>query len=82
VGCRSKGGKAELARMVRGPGGEVRIDPTGKANGRGAYVHRSEACIREAVRRGSLARALKAPLGSAEAGRLIAQLLETAGDDR
>jgi uncharacterized protein len=77
-----KGGKAELARVVSGPDGEVRIDPTGKASGRGAYVHRAEACIREATRHGALARALKAPLAPAEAGRLVAQLLETVGDDR
>jgi predicted RNA-binding protein YlxR (DUF448 family) len=82
VGCRAKGGKAGLVRVVRGPGGEVRIDPTGKANGRGAYIHRSKACIGEATRRGSLIRALKAPLGSAEAGRLVQQLLDTVGDDR
>jgi predicted RNA-binding protein YlxR (DUF448 family) len=82
VGCRAKGSKAELVRVVRGPGGEVQIDATGKAKGRGVYVHRSEACIRQATRRGSLARALKALLGTAEAGRLVQQLLETVGDDR
>jgi len=68
--------------VVRGLDGEVRIDPTGKASGRGAYVHLAEVCIREAMRRGSLARALKAPLGPAEAGRLVQELLETVGDDR
>jgi predicted RNA-binding protein YlxR (DUF448 family) len=82
VGCRAKGGKAGLVRVVRGPGGEVEIDPTGRAKGRGAYVHKAEACIRRAAQRGSLARALKAPLGAAEAGRLVQQLLETVGDDR
>jgi predicted RNA-binding protein YlxR (DUF448 family) len=82
VGCWAKGGKGGLVRVVRGPGGEIQIDPTGKAKGRGAYVHRAEACIHQAMRRGSLARALKAPLGAAEAGRLVQQLLETVGDDR
>jgi len=30
--------KAELVRVVRTPEGEVIIDTTGKANGRGAYL--------------------------------------------
>jgi uncharacterized protein len=77
-----KGGKAELVRVVRRPSGEMEIDPTGRAPGRGAYVHRADACVREATRRGSLAHALKAPLGAAEAGRLVRQLVEMVGDDR
>jgi uncharacterized protein len=68
--------------VVRAPGGQVGVDPTGKAPGRGAYVHRDGECIRSALRRGSMARALKATLGEAEAGRLMAQLLESMGDDR
>lgn len=30
--------KSELIRIVRTPDGEVIIDPTGKANGKGAYL--------------------------------------------
>jgi hypothetical protein len=36
------------------------IDPTGRASGRGAYLHRDPACVELAHRRGGLARALKA----------------------
>jgi hypothetical protein len=67
---------------VRTPAGRVEVDPTGKAPGRGAYVHRNGDCIRAALRRGSIARALKATLGEAEAGRLMGQLLEAQGEDR
>ncbi len=38
------------------------LDPTSRANGRGAYVCRDEACITIAVDRGALGRALEAPL--------------------
>ena len=34
--------KKELIRIVRKPDGEVVLDLTGKANGRGAYLCRSE----------------------------------------
>jgi uncharacterized protein len=60
---------------VRTPGGIVELDPTGRANGRGAYVCRDRACIAAAVRRGGLARALEAGLPAG----LEAALAKTAG---
>ena len=47
---------------MREPGGQVILDPTSRANGRGAYVCRDEACITTAIDRGALGRALEAPL--------------------
>jgi predicted RNA-binding protein YlxR (DUF448 family) len=60
----------------------VDVDLTGRAPGRGAYVHLDAGCVRAASRRGSLARALKAELGPAEAGRLMEQLSKIVGEDR
>lgn len=63
VACRQEAGKRELLRLVRNPAtSAVELDPSGRANGRGAYLHRDPACIQEAKRRGGLARALKAPV--------------------
>ena len=56
--------------MVRRPDGTVQLDATGKEPGRGAYVHRSESCLEAALRRGALARALKAEV-PAEVGNLL-----------
>jgi predicted RNA-binding protein YlxR (DUF448 family) len=42
--------KRELVRVVRTPAGDVRVDPTGKASGRGAYVCPADSCIDTAVR--------------------------------
>jgi predicted RNA-binding protein YlxR (DUF448 family) len=72
VGCRGVLAKRTLLRLVRGPQGVV-IDPTGKAHGRGAYLHNRRACWERALRGGALERALKATL--AEADR------EPSGDD-
>jgi predicted RNA-binding protein YlxR (DUF448 family) len=33
--------KVELLRIVKTPEGEVKADPTGKMNGRGAYIKKS-----------------------------------------
>jgi predicted RNA-binding protein YlxR (DUF448 family) len=59
VGCREEAGKRTLIRLVRGPDGAVRRDPTGRAHGRGAYLHADPACFGLARRRRALERALK-----------------------
>ena len=66
---------------MRAPSGMVSVDPGGKAPGRGAYVHRSERCVRLASRRGSLARALQASLRDAEVSRLVGELATMLGDE-
>jgi predicted RNA-binding protein YlxR (DUF448 family) len=70
VGCREEGGKRGLIRLVRGPDGAVRPDPTGRASGRGAYLHPDPACLDLARRRHSLERALKAEVPAALWGEL------------
>ncbi len=60
MGCRQVLPKRTLIRIVRGPQG-VHVDPTGKAPGRGAYLHDQRTCW-EAGLLGSLARALKTEL--------------------
>ena len=45
VMCREQKDKRELLRIVRQTDGKVAFDPTGKANGRGAYVCQSEECL-------------------------------------
>jgi predicted RNA-binding protein YlxR (DUF448 family) len=69
VGCRGRGGKAELIRLVRTPDG-VRVDRNGRAPGRGAYLHAEPACRDAAFRRGALARALRTVLSPEEASTL------------
>jgi len=70
VGCRGRAPKIDLLRVVRSLSGDIRIDPEGRAAGRGAYVHRSDACVELALRRGALARALRTSVGSDEARKL------------
>lgn len=42
--CREKRDKRQLIRLVRTPEGSVLVDPTGKQNGRGAYLCDQPAC--------------------------------------
>lgn len=59
VGCRTTGEKRAFLRAVRTPEGTVEVDPTGKRNGRGAYLCPRSACWEEALKKGRLARALR-----------------------
>jgi predicted RNA-binding protein YlxR (DUF448 family) len=70
VGCRTVLAKRQLVRVVRSGDG-VRVDPTGKLAGRGAYLHDRRSCW-EAGLKGSLARALKTDLTNADREHLEA----------
>ena len=71
VACRSVEGKRALVRIVRTPEGEVQVDPTGKRNGRGAYLHASRGCWDTALTRKSLQHALKTELSDADRAALV-----------
>ena len=72
VGCRTARPKRELVRLVRQASGEVVVDPSGKLNGRGAYLCPDEACWTQAERRRGLERALSVRLDSAAWQNLVA----------
>ena len=50
--------KKELLRIVRTPEGEVKVDLTGKLNGKGAYLSRKPEALKIARDRKVLSRAL------------------------
>ena len=62
LGCGQQRPKRELVRVVRTPDGEVRVDPSGKLSGRGAYICSDAECLRLAIKNQRLGRALEAEL--------------------
>ena len=72
VGCRTVQPKRKLVRLVRKADGSVEIDPTGKAAGRGAYLHDRADCWRQALQTRALEHALKTDLTEADRARLRA----------
>jgi uncharacterized protein len=50
LGCQQMKPKKELLRIVRTPEGTVELDPTGKRNGRGAYICSDLVCFQTAVK--------------------------------
>jgi predicted RNA-binding protein YlxR (DUF448 family) len=81
VACRGTEAKRGLVRVVRTPDGHVERDPTGKKNGRGAYVHETVECWEQALRKDRLARALKVtvPPDDIEALKTHAATLASSG---
>lgn len=69
VVCREKAGKRALIRIVRAEGGLV-VDPTGKMNGRGAYLCERESCWQRAMTTDVLAKALRTTLTDEDRQRL------------
>ena len=76
IACRETKDKWDLVRVVRTPEGQVIVDPTGKANGRGAYLCRNADCIDKGLRKGQVTRALKVTLSADELAGLQAELLK------
>jgi predicted RNA-binding protein YlxR (DUF448 family) len=70
VGCHTVRAKRTLVRVVRTPEG-VKVDLTGKLNGRGAYLHNSRSCWERGLS-GALKNALKVELTTEDKQRLEA----------
>ncbi|MBR5223731.1 MAG: YlxR family protein [Clostridia bacterium] len=57
TGCHEMKPKKELIRVVKTPEGEIKLDFTGKLNGRGAYICNCAECLKKAKKQNSLSRA-------------------------
>ena len=74
VGCREMKPKAQLLRVVKPAEGEARIDRTGKASGRGAYICPRPECLKKAQKSRALERALDAKIDETVFSQLEAQM--------
>ena len=68
--------KKDLVRIVRTPEGEIKIDQTGKLNGRGAYLSKSLEAIKLARTKNIIGRALEVAIPEA----IYEQLFQIVGD--
>lgn len=67
--CRKANSKGDLLRVVRTPEGSVAFDPSGRANGRGAYVC-GVACLEKALDTHRLDAALRVKLTEEDKQRI------------
>lgn len=74
VGCTESKDKNDLIRIAIYEG-EITVDPTGRAKGRGIYICRDNPeCFDKAVKRKAFERALKRPVTDDEKERLKGEL--------
>jgi uncharacterized protein len=59
IACRETTDKRGLIRIVRSPEQRVMVDESGKAKGRGAYLHAARECWEKALKGGTMSNALK-----------------------
>ena len=57
--CRGQSDKKTLLRIVKNKNGEIFVDESGKANGRGAYVCKERECYEKLCKQKALNRAFK-----------------------
>jgi len=81
VGCRTVLAKRQLLRLVRTAEGTLALDPSGKAAGRGAYLHDRRSCWDTALSGPALERALRINLTEAERTRWRAHGEQYSDDD-
>ncbi len=79
LGCNEMKPKRELIRAVRSPSGEVALDRTGKAQGRGAYLCPDPECLRKARKKKGLERAFACAVPPEIYERMEAEMKVDAG---
>lgn len=59
IACREMKDKSELIRIVKNADGEIFLDKTGKANGRGAYICKNKECFAKLKKQKGLSKTFK-----------------------
>nr|WP_314277121.1 YlxR family protein [uncultured Peptostreptococcus sp.] len=72
--CQTRDAKRGLIRVVKNKENEIFIDPTGRANGRGAYVCANQECLKKAIKTKQLNRAFKIEVDDQVYENLLSQL--------
>ena len=76
MGCRERKAKRELIRVVRGTDGNVNLDFSGKAPGRGAYICPNAECLKKALRSKALDRSLEVTIPQEVIDRLEKEMAQ------
>lgn len=76
IGCGESKDKQQLIRIIRTPEGTIELDATGRKNGRGAYICRSQDCLKQAMKTKGLDRSFKMAVPQEIYDRLSKELME------
>ena len=76
TGCGEMKSKKELVRVLKTVDGNIIIDLPGRQNGRGAYICRSEECLKRAMK----TKAIDRSLGVAVSAEIFEELKKELGE--
>jgi hypothetical protein len=76
IGCGESKEKNSLIRIIRTPEGNIELDDTGKKNGRGAYLCKSQDCLKKVMKSKGLDRSFKMSVPKEIYDRLSKELME------
>lgn len=79
IGCQEMKTKKELIRVVKDAENNIFFDPTGKKNGRGAYICKNVNCFERARKGKRLERAFAHSIGNDVYEMLAEQLQQSSG---
>ena len=74
TGCREMKPKKELIRVVKTTDNQIKLDKTGKLNGRGAYICKDKSCLNKAHKSNALSRAFEISVSDEIYNQLEAEL--------
>ncbi len=75
--CRNTFDKKDLNRLVKTSDGEIFLDKTGKANGRGAYICKQEDCLQKLKKQKILNKAFKCEIPQDIYNKICEELIDT-----
>lgn len=74
TGCGEMKPKKELVRVVKTPEGNIMLDRSGKANGRGAYICHNIDCYKKAVKARRFEKAFSMPILESVSEQIVKEL--------
>jgi predicted RNA-binding protein YlxR (DUF448 family) len=75
LGCQEMKPKKELIRVVKNSEGDIKVDLSGKAPGRGAYICKSVECLDKAIKTKRFERAFETKISDEIFERLREELM-------
>lgn len=63
IGCNEMIAKNDMLRVIKTKDNIIKLDPTGRENGRGAYLHFNAECLDKAIKSKGLERSFKMSIG-------------------
>lgn len=76
IGCGEMIAKKDMLRIIKTKENEIKLDLTGKENGRGAYLHFDTGCFEKAVKSKGLERSFKMSIDADIYNKLGKELMD------